>query len=216
MIHKINTIYASGNRNVTKHSKLFNVTDNNYYTKGMNNTRNITNNITKHNHNNYEHNVLTKVNKPIKHNNNLYSDTFNFRKTENISLSQQTDIVNNITETNNQTRNYIDDSFLNNNRTTSVEINIGSDLKTDNYTWVPEPSDNVVPGLESLLTYLKNQYITLITLNGAITVPYNQTMLEVEDSYLNKDYIATYITVDNNLQWFPRISDLFVPGLNQY
>ena len=179
----------------------------------MNNTSNITNNVTKHNHNNYEHNVIKKVNKHMKHIDNFYNDTFNFRKIENISLSQQTDIVNNITETNNQTISYIDDSFLINNNIATVEINTGSDLITDNYTWTPSPSDNVVPGLESLLLFLENQYITLITLNGAITASYNQTMLEVEGSYLNKDYIATYITIDSNIQWFPRISDLLVPGL---
>ena len=102
---------------------------------------------------------------------------------------------------------------MNNNNIATVETDIGSDLINDNYTWTPSPSDNVVPGLGSLLLFLENQYITLITLNGAITASYNQAMLEVEDSYLNKDYIATYITIDNNLQWFPRISDLFVPGL---
>ena len=50
-------------------------------------------------------------------------------------------------------------------------------------------------------------------MNGAITASYNQTMLEVGDLYLNKFYIATYITIDNELQWFPRVSDLYVPGL---
>ena len=94
--------------------------------------------------------MINKVNKHIKHINNLYNDTFKFRKIENISLSQQTDIVNNITETNNQTISYIDDNFLNTNNIATIEINIGSDLITDNYTWVPAPSDNVVPGLESL------------------------------------------------------------------
>ena len=53
---------------------------NNYYTKKIEHTSNITNNFTKHNHNNYEHNVIKTVNKHIKHINNLYNDTFNFRK----------------------------------------------------------------------------------------------------------------------------------------
>ena len=38
-----------------------------------------------------------------------------------------------------------------------------------------------------------------MTLNGAITASYNQAMLEVEDLYLNQDYIAIYITIDNDL-----------------
>ena len=94
--------------------------------------------------------MIKKVNKHIKHLNNLYNDTFNLRTIENISLSQQTGIVNNITETNNQTISYIGDSLLNNNNISTVEVNIGSDLVTDNYTWTPSPSDNVAPGLESL------------------------------------------------------------------
>ena len=61
MIHKNNTINTNDNRNVTKHNKLFNITDSHYYTKKINNTSNIANNITKHNHNNYEHNVIKKV-----------------------------------------------------------------------------------------------------------------------------------------------------------
>ena len=87
MIHKNNTINTNDNRNVTKHNKLFNITDSHYYTKKINNTSNIANNITKHNHNNYEHNVIKKVvSKHIKHINNFYNDTFNVRKVETISL----------------------------------------------------------------------------------------------------------------------------------
>ena len=91
------------------------------------NTSNIANNITRHNHNNYEHNVIKKVHKHIKHINNydteinhyykkplnkkqyynFYHDTFNFIKIENIPLTQQTDITNNTTETNNPTITYV-------------------------------------------------------------------------------------------------------------
>ena len=67
MIHKNNTIHTNGNRNVTKHNKLFNVTDDNYYTKKIEHTHNITNNITKHNRNNCEHNVIKQVNNHITH-----------------------------------------------------------------------------------------------------------------------------------------------------
>ena len=68
--------------------------------KTINNTSNITNNITIHNHNTYEHNVLKQVHEHIKHINNtgteihcynkkslnknqyynLYHDNCNFRK----------------------------------------------------------------------------------------------------------------------------------------
>ena len=140
---------------------------NNYYTKKIKHTNNITNNITKHNHNNYEHNVIKKVsnhithinnyateishcnkkvNNHIEHINNFCNDTFNFRTTENISLPQQTNILNTITETNNQTISYIDDNFLNNNRIATFEVNPVSELLVDRYIWTPETSDNVVPG----------------------------------------------------------------------
>ena len=101
-------------------NKLVDFNDNNYFTKKMEHTSNITDNITRHNHNNYAHNVIQKVNKHIKEFHNydteinyynkisfnkknhyyFYNDIFNFRKNEIISNSQQTDITNNIIETN--------------------------------------------------------------------------------------------------------------------
>ena len=141
---------------------------------------NITNNTTTHNHNNYEHNVIKKVYKHIKHINKydteinhyskkspnkknyytFYNDNFNFRKVENISLSQQTDITNNIPETNTQTINYIDNNYLNNYKIATVIVNPTPSL-TENYLWIPEGiTDNVVPGLDSLLTYLQSKYAT--------------------------------------------------------
>ena len=73
---------------------------------------------------------------------------FNFRKIENISLSQQTYITNNINETNNQTTNYMEDNYLNNNKIETIVLNPTPSL-IDNYLWIPETSDNVVPGLDS-------------------------------------------------------------------
>ena len=102
---------------------------------------------------------------------------------------------------------------MNNNRIATIEVNPVSELLVDRYIWTPETSDNVVPGLASLLTYLESQYVTLITLNNAVFLAREQTMLEVEDSYVNKESISRYITLDNNLQWFPFISDDVVPGL---
>ena len=84
----------------------------------------------------------------------MYNDTFNFGKIENISLSQQTEITNNIIETNEQTINYIDNNYINNNNIATITINPNPSL-TDNYVWIPETTDNVVPGLDSLLTYLE-------------------------------------------------------------
>ena len=55
---------------------------------------------------------------------NLYNDTFNFRKIENISLSQQTDITHNIIEASTQTINYIDNII----RSEKLEIDFKKNL----------------------------------------------------------------------------------------
>ena len=52
------TIYPDDNINVTEINKLVNFSDNNYFTKNIEHTNNITNTITRHNHTNYEHNVI--------------------------------------------------------------------------------------------------------------------------------------------------------------
>ena len=135
-MNKTSNSYYNDTYNITKNNSLYNVTDNQYFTKKNFNTSNITNNIKRHNHNNYEHNVIKKVHKNIKHINNydteinyynkkslnkkqyynFYNDYFNFRKIYSISLSQQTDITNNITETNTQTSNYVDDNYIKNDK----------------------------------------------------------------------------------------------------
>ena len=99
-----------------------------------------------YNHNNYEHNVINKVNKhnmfiamileyiviirnhAIKENHNFYHDTFNFRNNE-LSHSQQTDITNNLIETNTQTTNYIE-ICLHNNIIATVIVNPTPPLMT--------------------------------------------------------------------------------------
>ena len=163
------------------------------------NTSNTTNNIKRHNHNNYEHNVINKVHKHIKHINNydteinhfskkslnkkqyydFYNDYFNFRKIENISLSQQTDITNNIINTNEQTINYIDNNYINNNNIASIIVN--PNTGTDNYSWVPETSDNVVPGLDSLLTYFQSKYATLTSLQNSVNNMTNTINTEIQN-----------------------------------
>ena len=99
---------------------------------------------------------------------NFYSDNLNFRKIENISLSQQTYITNNIIETNTETINYVDDNYLNNDKIATVIVNPTPSL-TENYLWILETTDNVVPGLDSSLTYLQSKYATLAALQNSIT-----------------------------------------------
>ena len=40
---------------------------------------------------------------------------------------------------------------------------------TGNYLWTPEVSDNVVPGLDSMITYIQPTCATLAALHNAIT-----------------------------------------------
>ena len=77
---------------------------------------------------------------------------FNFGKVENTPLTQQTDITNNITETNTQTISYVGNNYLNNDKIATIVVNTIPG-KSENYLWTPETHDNVVPGLNSLLTY---------------------------------------------------------------
>ena len=177
-----------------------NTTDNQYFTKKINNTSTTSNIVTRHNHNNYEHNVVKKVHKQInniinydtgtncynkkslnkKQYYNFYHDNFNFRKIENISLTQQTDITNNITETNNQTITYVDNNYLNNNKTATVFVNPTPSL-IENYLWIPEGiTDNVVPGLDSILTYVQSRYATLTALQNSITNITNTLNTEIQ------------------------------------
>ena len=99
---------------------------------------------------------------------NFYHGTFNFRKNEQISNSQQTGITNNIIETNTQTTNHIGDNYLNNNKIATVILN-HTPSRNGNYLWTPEVSDNVVPGLDSMLTYTQSNYATLAALRNTIT-----------------------------------------------
>ena len=101
-------------------------------------------------------------------------------KSENISLTQQIDITNNITETNNQTVTYVDTNYLNSDKIATVILNTVPSL-TDNYIWIPEASDNVVPGLGSLLTYLQSKYATLTALHNSITNINNTINSEIQN-----------------------------------
>ena len=121
--------------------------------------------------NNYDTDVNYHNKKPLNKTNcyNFYNDNLNFRKIENISLSQQTDVTNNITETNTQTITFVVNNYLNNNKIATVIVNTVPPL-TENYLWIPEGiTDNVVPGLDSLLTYIQTKYATLTALQNSIT-----------------------------------------------
>ena len=166
-------------------------------------TNNITNNIAGHNHNNYENNVIKKVNKNIHHisnygtdanyyNNKSFSkkgyynfcnDILDFRKNKITSNSQQTGITNNVLETNTQTTNYIE-NYLNTNNIATVILNTIPSIN-GNYLWIPETSDNVVPGLGSLITNIQSEQATLTALQDAITNVSNTIQTEIHNLEIN-------------------------------
>ena len=111
---------------------------------------------------------------------NFYHDNSNFRKIENISLTQQADITNDITETNNQTITHVGDNYLNNGKIATIILNTVPS-STDNYIWIPETTDNVVPGLDRLLTYVQSKYATLAALQKSITNINNIINTEIQN-----------------------------------
>ena len=229
-INKHNTINTNDTYNITKDNSLYNVTGNNYYTKKKFNASNITNNITRHNRNKYQHNVTKKVHGHIKHINNygtemnyynkksfnkkqycnFYHGSFNFKKNENISLTQQTDITHSIAEANNQTVTYVDNICPNSNKIATIILNPTPSL-TDNYFWIPEGiTDNVVPGLGSLLTYTQSKYATLAALQNSITNTNNTTnneMQTLQTEINNIEITSSTGNVSKDLHYHTRHTD---------
>ena len=104
-----------------------------------------------------------------KNDGNFYNGNFDFRKFEHTSLSQQTDITNNITETDTQTINYIDNNYSNSNKIATIIVNPTPSLN-ENYLWIPEGvTDNVVPGLDSILSCTQPKYATLAAVHNFMT-----------------------------------------------
>ena len=92
-------------------------------------------------------NYLDKKPRNKKHYYNLYHDSFNFIKVEIISLTQQADITNNITETNNQTITYVDNNYLNNDKIATIIL----------HPTPPPPPQKTIYGF--LKVYLIMQYL---------------------------------------------------------
>ena len=51
----------------------------------------------------------------------------------------------------------------------------------NNYIWIPETGDNVVPGLNSSLTYTQSKYATLTALQNSITNINTTTNNEIQN-----------------------------------
>ena len=135
---------------------------------------------------------------------------FNFRKIENISLTQQADISNNITETNSQTITYVDNNYLNNDKIATNVVNPTPSL-TDNYIWIPEGiTDNAVPGLDSILTYTQSKYATLTALQNSITNvnhTINNEIQNLQTEINNIEIISSTGNVSKNLSYHTNHTD---------
>ena len=93
-------------------------------------------------------------------------------------------LKNNITETNTQTINHVDNNYLNNNNIATIVVNPAPSL-IENYIWIPEGiTDNVVPGLDSLLTYTQSKFATLTALQNSITKINNTINSKIKTSKL--------------------------------
>ena len=83
-------------------------------------------------------------------------------------------------ETSNQTITHVDDIFVNNDNIATAILN-AVPSSTDNYIWIPETTDNVVPGLDSLLTYLQSKSAALTALQNSITNTNSTINTEVQN-----------------------------------
>ena len=64
--------------------------------------------------------------------------------------------------------NHVGNTYLSNNNIATGLRNHTPSIN-DNYLWIPETIDNVVPGLDPMLTYNQNKYATLTALQNAVT-----------------------------------------------
>ena len=69
----------------------------------------------------------------------------------------------------------------NNNNITTVVLLNPTPSPTENYIWIPEVSDNVAPGLDSMVTYIHSKYATLAALQNTLTNIINIVQTEINN-----------------------------------
>ena len=70
---------------------------------------------------------------------------------------------------------------MSNNNIATVILNPSPSL-TESYVWIPQGiTDNVVPGLDNILTYIQSTYATLTSLQTAITTITNNIQTEINN-----------------------------------
>ena len=73
---------------------------------------------------------------------------------------------------------------MNNDKLSRYVLNPGfivDDSIEEQYMWSTNPSDDVVPGLESILEYLELNYTTITSLQNAITDVSNHVQTEIDN-----------------------------------
>ena len=85
---------------------------------------------------------------------------------------------------------------------------------TENYLWIPEMAGNVVPGLDSFLTYLQPKYATLTALQNSITNINNIMNKEISNiqTEINNIEITNPQNVSKNLSYHTSHTDFMYLG----
>ena len=83
---------------------------------------------------------------------------------------------------------------MNSNEIATVILN-PTPSRIENYLWIPEASDNVVPGLGSMITYTQSKYATstalqhnIININDTIQTEINNLEIQNQGNFnVNKE-----------------------------
>ena len=97
--------------------------------------------------------------------------------------------------------------ILKNNKVATVILNSTQSIN-ENCLWIPETSDNVAPGLDSMITCTQSKYATLTALQNNITNINNTIQTEINDLEIpdqgnlnvNKDVYYHYNYTDYTFQ----------------
>ena len=69
----------------------------------------------------------------------------------------------------------------------------------ENYLWIPEVNDNVVGGLDSMITYIQSKYAILAALQKSLTNMSNNIQSEFNNlEILNQGILMSILTLQHN------------------
>ena len=104
---------------------------------------------------------------------------------------------------------------MNNNKIATIIVNPTPSL-TENYLRIPETTDNVVPGLDPLITYLNQKFASISTLQNSITNTNTTITNEIQNlqTEINNIEIINPYTgdVSKNLSYHTSHTDFMYQG----